>query len=510
MMIDTSKARKINYYSLIWSEFAPDPANLRQDIDAHIEDQNLLELIKADGGVRVPVFATGKNKGTEDGKRLLLDGSSRRRCLEILSEDPEYLEAVERGEASLELPFIIVPDDLIEDPKALAKFKLSSNWVNSKTTTVEQWSGIQEIVNRFRSEYTVEPPVVTDPENLTDQDIQNQKNFLASQNSWVVQQTSKFLGFSKTLIYEYLRVFEEGSPRLLALIKDGTIKSVRTGDLLQRYHRRLLEEGSNMSIDQFINECYARALANGRPTLGRNTVEDTYKGLSLPVAEKLEQVNAVATDASLQTVQNGAKQLTLDTRSEAYLTRLQTEVKNLQPEDLEDGVTKLPTERPVQTNSGSSGSGATRSEQREPREPKEKEEREEEIYDRRMAIGDINDLIAMAMAVDDDQLWSLPEKNILRIGRTAKQLIAEFTALQEILGKERQKQMQQEEMLKLKERVASIENGSESDDSDSEEDSVEFDDDLEQSREALGLLTTLKDSSEFVEEDDTEFTDVDE
>jgi hypothetical protein len=263
-------------------------------------------------------------------------------------------------------------------------------------------------------------------------------------------------------------------------------------------------------------------LADGKPTLGRNTVEYTYKALSLPVAQALEKVQIV--DAELKTVQNGAKQLELDTKSEADLTRLQNEVNGLQPKDLEDdqtvqnGANQLPTQRPTQqsNNSGSSsGSGATRSEQREPREPrktKQQKEDTEEIYDRSQAIGDINDLITIAVAVDDDQLYSLPEKNILRIGKVAKGLIKEFEVLQEILGKESQKQMQEEEMKKLKEQVKDIENGSKSEEEDSEEDSVEFDDDLEQSKTALELLSSLKDGSEpgntelaDVEEDDTEF-----
>jgi hypothetical protein len=511
MATDKIKAQKLTHYSLPWTEFAPNPDNFRHDVEAHIKEQNLLELIKADGGVRVPVLVAGA-KYNIDGKRRIVDGDSRRLSMEFLSVDPEYIKMTNTLDAngiplaSWDIPFFIVPDDVMEDPKKLAKLKLSANWVNSQTTTVEQWSGIQEIINHFRSEYPEEPPVVADPDNLTDQDIQNRKNFLREQNYWVIQQTSKFIGFSETLLYEYLRVFEKGSPRLLELIEEGVIVSVRTGDLLQRYHRRLLEEGSNMTIDQFINECYSRALADGKLTLGRNTVEYTYKALSLPVAQALEKVQIV--DAELKTVQNGAKQLELDTRSEADLTRLQGEVNNLTPEDLEDaqtvqnGVTQLPTQKPTQTNS-SSGAGATQREPREPREPKQQEEKEEEIYDRSQAIGDINDLIAMAMAVDDDQLWALPEKNIIRIGRTAKQLITEFTALQEILGKERQKAMQQEEIQKLKEQVKNIENGNGSSNSeeDSEED-VEFDDDLEQSKTALELLSNLREGLVFNTESD--------
>ena len=472
-MSETITAQKLTYYSLPWTEFIRDPENLRQDLDAHIEAEGLKELIKADGGVRNPVFVTTK-KHSIDGKRVILDGSSRHRCLELLSEDPEYLEAVERDQASLDLPFFVVPDDILNDPIALTKFKLSTNWVNPQTKSVEQWDGIKKILDHYRQEFletNLDSFGITD---ISEADPDLLEKIKTKQNGYAIPKTAKTLGKSTPAIHRYTSVFEDGHPRVLELIDQGVLVSVKTAADVARFHKKLTESGSNITVDEFVNLCLENSIKNNRPTLGDVTVERTYKELLLPKPE----LNNPTDNLPDATAING-----IDSQAEVALQKLKTEVDGLDKSENVDNnqtVNNGSNSSDFKVNNESSGEYKTE------RKQAENSNESEEIYDRLTAIGDINDLIAIAEKIDDDQLWKLPEKNILRIGKTCKMLIKEFETLQDILGKQRQQEFQDEEKaianseLNLNSNVQNVETDQEEwEDQDSEDDSeddVEFED----------------------------------
>lgn len=424
--------KKLTHYSLPYTAFLRDSQNLRKDVDDHIKDTGLLELIKADRGVRVPCFVL-RERDPETGKRIIKDGSTRHRCLELLAQDPEYLEWVASGDASLELPFIYVAEDVAADERELAKFALSVNEINPQITTIEKWQGIKKLFDSYRAEFAEEYPEVADPDNLTEQDIKNIKYWEARRTTHAVNSTAKLIGKSIQYLHTFVRVFEtKKHPRIIELIESGVIQSVTTADDILNCFKKLVKQGSDISIDDFITACYDTALRNAiaagkegeKYVLTMNTVNNTYKALCLPTGE------AIAQTESIQAALSGVK---LSETSEQELQTLENDVQKLELPDADsEGVVQLPQaiERPERQQSTT----IPTQNKDQVSETKEREEsnysHDDGLFDKEAGVNQLLLLARKLAKLSEDDLWTLPEKGIIQAGKAASRISDALDAMQ--------------------------------------------------------------------------------
>jgi hypothetical protein len=121
-----------------YSKFVRSKKNLRQVV----EREELKDLIKADGGVKIPGYVYGESKNLQDpltGESLMViyDMNCRHWCLEQLANDEEYL----KSGGSLLMPYLVLPDEIADDPLRERMFMISLGISNKNFSAKEVGRG---------------------------------------------------------------------------------------------------------------------------------------------------------------------------------------------------------------------------------------------------------------------------------------------------------------------------------------------------------------------------------
>jgi hypothetical protein len=266
---------KKSYYTLPYTEFTRTPENLRENVDQHVKDTGLLDLIKNDGGVRDLVFVLPSSYNI-DGKRIIWEGNSRHYCLEQLAKDNDY-------KGSLDLPFVIIPEEVAKSEAERIKFMLSANAIDKRILPQEQWNGIKKLLDIYELNYKD----AKDPRNEA------------------TKQVAQELGKSVSWIQKMRRVYEAtANPKVIELLEDGTIPSVEYADRIQAKAKK-----ADMPVEDFISEVLDCARADDKTRVSDKYIDQAFEALTVSVEEALnddqsEEVQEVEEIEEVQEVED--------------------------------------------------------------------------------------------------------------------------------------------------------------------------------------------------------------
>lgn len=205
-------------YSAHFSKFTRSKTNLR-DV---VEREELLAQIKADGGVKIPGYVYSESHNV-DGLMSIFDMNSRHWCLEQLENDEEY----KKSGGSFDLPYLILSDEIADDPVRERLFMISLGTSNKQLSPKEigrgyveaRELGLQQLRENFEGW-----------NSLLEEDKQLQEKKFATK---IINTICKESGKSKQLIYQIFRVFDASDNfQAIAEALDSNKISVSSADEL--------------------------------------------------------------------------------------------------------------------------------------------------------------------------------------------------------------------------------------------------------------------------------------
>jgi hypothetical protein len=253
-----------NLFSAHYSEFVRSKKNLR-DI---VEREELLAQIKADKGVKIPGYVYSESHNIQDpetGKSLMViyDMNSRHWCLEQLENDEEYKKAG----GSFELPYLILPDEIANDPVRERLFMVSLGTSNKQLSPKEIGRGYIEArdlgmqqLRDFHEGW----------ESLSDEEkALLEKKFTTR----IINTICKESGKSKQLIYQIFRVFDASDEFVeLAEALENNQISVSSADELIK-----VSEKTKKPVEQILNLAEKSAFERGNAKVSDKDIEVAAK-----------------------------------------------------------------------------------------------------------------------------------------------------------------------------------------------------------------------------------------
>lgn len=237
----------INYAH--YKEFVRSKTNLREVI----EREELLAQIKADGGVLVPgyVYSEAKNVidfQTKKSLKVIYDMNSRHWCLEQLENDQEYIASG----GSFDLPYLVLPDEIADDPVRERMLMISLGTSNKQLTPKEVGKGYMEALELklelLKSEFQNWAYLGAEAQRLQEKKFKTQ----------IIKQIVAESGKSQNEIYKIFRVFGsiEDNPELGDCVEKDLIsiscadEVLKVSDKLGTTSLQLLEVAKKVSFDR--------------------------------------------------------------------------------------------------------------------------------------------------------------------------------------------------------------------------------------------------------------------
>lgn len=271
-----SKEKAPIYYAH-FSKFVRNTQNLRDSV----EREELLTLIKADGGVKIPGYVYSEFFNV-DGLMRIFDMNSRHWCLEQLEKDEEY----KKSGGSFDLPYLVLPDEIALDPVEERLFMISLGTANQNLSIKQigrgyleaKELGIEKLRNTFEG---------WDALSLDDKEAQ-EKKFATKIINHMIKKTGK----SKVLIYQIARVYEAVKKSdVLAKCFDENTLSVSSADELLK-----VAEKTKKPIEQLLSLAEKSAFDRGNNKVTDKDIELAAKITKHPEMESFVISGVVPTD----------------------------------------------------------------------------------------------------------------------------------------------------------------------------------------------------------------------
>lgn len=257
--IMATTAVKKTYYSANFSEFVRSEENYRENTNR----EQLTATIKADGGIRIPGVVL-PSKYNIDGKRVIWDGNSRHASLEQLANDSEY-------KGSLDFLYIIMPEEIADDPIQRKSWMLSLGSTNEQLNPREYGKGVVEIVG-LKEQQLIEKFIL---ENGTEPDEKQIKKLHKQAVSFIALTQGK----TDTWINQILRVQENPDETLQQALNDGVV-DFALADVITAKSKK-----SDIESKEFLNLAVESAKQRGKNKI---TIKDVDRVVD--VLEKGENV----------------------------------------------------------------------------------------------------------------------------------------------------------------------------------------------------------------------------
>jgi hypothetical protein len=253
-----------NLFSSHYSNFVRSKKNLR-DI---VEREELLAQIKADKGVKIPGYVYSESHNIQDpetGKSLMViyDMNSRHWCLEQLENDEDY----KKSGGSFDLPYLILPDEIANDPVRERLFMVSLGTSNKQLSPKEIGRGYVEArdlgMQQLRDTYE-------GWEDLAEEDkAALEKKFTTK----IINTICKESGKSKQLVYQIFRVFDASDEFVeLAEALENNQISVSSADELIK-----VSEKTKKPVEQILSLAEKSAFERGNTKVSDKDIEVAAK-----------------------------------------------------------------------------------------------------------------------------------------------------------------------------------------------------------------------------------------
>lgn len=259
--VSTSEVYRTHY-----SNFVRSDKNLR----TNVEREALKAQIKADLGVKIPgyVYPADRNLvDPETGKSMMVifDMNSRHWCIEQLANDEEYL----KDGGNLELPYLILPEEVANNPVRERLFMISLGTTNEQLTPLEVGKGYMEALE-LGIEIEIETAKI-DFESLSDEEKEDKLKKIRTK---IIKEIIKESGRSKNYIYKIFRVMEsvDDNPTLAEALENGKLTLASAHELIK----------DDTEVEKTLIIANKVAASKNKNTISENDITDTRNILKHP------------------------------------------------------------------------------------------------------------------------------------------------------------------------------------------------------------------------------------